>query len=727
MIAGLIEFRSTNRRVWQVAVLFVFSGIFSLALSGYGSFMAYFALVPLIAFFTGKNNNNINSSTSEITNKNKRRITGLKSSMAIAFLSVFAGLLTGLVLPVFSFEGTLSRAGALVAALFFSLFFMFKLLLLYSFRNRYERFSLWRDTLLFCVITFAEIFIVSRTTLVDHYTPLFPFVKTNAVLLTGLIVLVNGIVHSLITKRSISLLVFPVTLFLAFPSYETYLLEYYGIFALFAFVPLCFAARDISLKKVYSRFFLVAFAANALTYGWMGSFGNSVPYGDLILLSVFIPTLSVILATKFTLAEYLARRYPDYRLFIFPVVLLAVDFLQSWGYLAFPWTYIGYSQFRNDSMLFLSSITGIFGVIFLLYMVNTIFADILYRFNRDTTLELPGSFKTFRAHYAVLAVAALIFTVPGFLLPAIPAKTDTGRLRAALVQTCISPWDNWELRRHDFLKTLTDETDRALEEGGADLVIWSESATLETVSYSYRSGRVNRFVYDLLMYARERKVPIFTAEIGLYRGPDGFYYTNSACIVSAKGRVDQVYDKIHLAPIGEWFPYHKLFPGLQRFLESMGSSSFVPGTKPVLMEVDGFKFGPLICYEGMFHRLNRRYRKMGADFLVNITNDGWSDYYSGHMQHYAASPFRAAENGIWYLRVGNTGYTVIIDPYGREVASIPIMKVGHINESVPVGYRVDTIFSRIGDTLIYLLFLGAVIIMLASETGFLQKHRHKNS
>lgn len=680
-------------------VLFFSSLVFTASFTGIFSLISYVTLVPVLFFFSNK----------KIISKDLYK----------QILLCAAGAIVGITISLVS-RGNI-ETGQIMTALIFVLFFIIKIYAVYLFRKNDKVPSMWLNAFIFAFITVLEYAMMSVSGVISIYSSMFDpgsiavFSPLAAAALNGIVVLVNGMIMDIVLNKRVSIALFPFTLFLAFPSYQYGLLGHYSFFAFAAFVPLCFGIRELPLKKVYIRLVLSGLAANIITYGWMGSFGNTVSGGSFILLSVFMPTLSVILAAKFTLAEYLARRYPNIRLLVFPVVLLGFDYLQSWGYLAFPWTYIGYSQFENLSMLYLSSVTGIFGVIFVLHLSNTLIADMIYRIQKESALSeflIPEKSLALVLMIMVIAVS----TIPGFFVPDLKKDVKKGNtLRVSLIQTCISPWDNWAVNSLKFLSILTDQTDIAIDDGGSDLIIWSESATLEPVSHAYRAGRVNRFINNLFMYVKSRAVPLFTAEIGLYYKKTGYYYTNSACIVEASGAVNQVYDKIHLAPIGEWFPYERLFPGLKRFLESMGSSSFVPGKEPRLMNIKEFSFGPLICYEGMFHRLNRRYRKMGADFFVNITNDGWSEYFSGHMQHYAASPFRAAENGLWYVRVGNTGYTAVIDPYGRVAASIPIMDVGYLNYDLPAGEKVDTLFVFWGDFVIYLIFGITAVLVIFTE------------
>jgi apolipoprotein N-acyltransferase len=104
---------------------------------------------------------------------------------------------------------------------------------------------------------------------------------------------------------------------------------------------------------------------------------------------------------------------------------------------------------------------------------------------------------------------------------------------------------------------------------------------------------------------------------------------------------------------------------------------------------------------------------MGADFLINITNDGWTDKYSGHYQHFSSSVFRAVENGLWMIRAGNTGVSAIIDPAGRVRASKPILKKGSFSGSIDVSLHRTTVYERAGDVILYLaaLFISVIIVI----------------
>jgi len=80
------------------------------------------------------------------------------------------------------------------------------------------------------------------------------------------------------------------------------------------------------------------------------------------------------------------------------------------------------------------------------------------------------------------------------------------------------------------------------------------------------------------------------------------------------------------------------------------------------------------------------------------------------MQHFSVSLFRAVENGIWYLRAGNTGYTVFIDPYGRIRKSFPILKKGYLSGDIDFTLNHRTVYTVIGDLFLYMA-MGFVIVI----------------
>ena len=92
----------------------------------------------------------------------------------------------------------------------------------------------------------------------------------------------------------------------------------------------------------------------------------------------------------------------------------------------------------------------------------------------------------------------------------------------------------------------------------------------------------------------------------------------------------------------------------------------------------------------------RQFAQLGAEVLVNISDDGWYGDTSAPWQHLNMARMRAIENRRWILRDTNNGVTAVIDPYGRVRQSIP----RHQADALPAqfGFRDDiTFYTAHGD------------------------------
>ena len=520
-----------------------------------------------------------------------------------------------------------------------------------------------------------------------------------------------------------------VLMFLSFPSYDFMLLKFFPVVAWFSLIPLFSYVSGKSLKDVFFVTFITGLAGNLFAYGWIGNFGAKVPGGYIVILLFLIPSLTAFFTIKIIVSEYLSQKFPQYKFFIYPSVWIIIDYVQSIGFLAFPWTYIGYSQYPFTPFIQAVSVTGILGINFIIVMFNKTFSEFINSFDNGIAglRDILNNRYFSRAAAVFLLVAAI--TVSGFVRLSGEHNAGNGRiLKVALVQSCISPWENWSGNRFRYLSELMHYTKGALQ-SNPDFIIWSESATLELISFRALTGDRDSFDEQLLGFVKENGRPLLTGEIGLTvkkdRGHLKYYPQNNAVMISGAGEVLQTYPKINLVPFGEWFPYEKWFVPVKRLVESFGGSDFVPGSKPELFKVDGLKFGSLICYEGIFFGLCREYRKMGADFLVNITNDGWTDTYNGHYQHYSASIFRAVENGIWVVRAGNTGVTSIIDPKGRVTATLPILKKSFLTGEIDTSQNVETFYSKHGDLILFAALIFITIIVSGLCIGYVRVKRAK--
>ncbi len=512
-------------------------------------------------------------------------------------------------------------------------------------------------------------------------------------------------------------------IFMSFPSYDIWFLRGYLLFAWVSLVPLFLYIRDKSIGKVYLAAFSAGLAGNYLAFSWIGHFAGKIEGGYTLIVSLLIPFLTVFFAGRIFIAEILSRRHEKLRYLIYPSVWIIMDWIVSIGFLAFPWTYWGYSQYQFKSFIQISSVVGVLGINFLMIMFNYLLAHLIYRSKKENRTRREILKLTEAKGLMVLTGIIVLSVIYGSAVLSANRGRIKRDLRLSIIQSCISPWENWRMNKFRYLDELIKYTDLSLAED-PDFVIWSESATLETISFRYREGSLSKFDKRILNYVRSIGRPLLTGEIGvkeIRKKPFLGYPQNNGVLINKNGEVVMTYPKINLVPFGEWFPYGKWLPSVKKIAASYGGSNFIPGEGPMIFELMKKKFAVLICYEGIFYRLCREYKNRGAQFFVNITNDGWTDTYSGHMQHYSASVFRAIENGIWYIRAGNTGYSAIIDPYGRAVKTIPILKQGYLTGDIDFSYNHATIYSYTGDVILYISMIFILLITMKIFVEIIKK------
>jgi len=143
-----------------------------------------------------------------------------------------------------------------------------------------------------------------------------------------------------------------------------------------------------------------------------------------------------------------------------------------------------------------------------------------------------------------------------------------------------------------------------------------------------------------------------------------------------KLRVLDHYDKRRLVPFGEYLPFKDTFFGkdLEDYVTRTAGyrPGQTPGERDVLWQVSpaGPRFAVNICFEIVFPDDFVRAREAGADFVVNISNDGWYDDSGERELVHAQTRFRAVENRRSVVRLSNTGISAVIGPLGEEVAVV---------------------------------------------------------
>jgi apolipoprotein N-acyltransferase len=150
--------------------------------------------------------------------------------------------------------------------------------------------------------------------------------------------------------------------------------------------------------------------------------------------------------------------------------------------------------------------------------------------------------------------------------------------------------------------------------------------------------------------------------------------TNSLFLLDNQGEiVEPHYSKTILLAFGEYIPFADTFPVIKKFLPQIGQYARGPGPT-VLFEWNGFKMGPQICYESLFPKFSRDLSNLGAQFIVNATNDSWYGTWQEPYQHMYMTLARGVEFRRPVLRATNTGISTVSLASGEVLEQSPMMQ-----------------------------------------------------
>ena len=381
-----------------------------------------------------------------------------------------------------------------------------------------------------------------------------------------------------------------------------------------------------------------------------------------------------------------------------PFLWVAVELART-RITAFPWELLGYSQTANFGLTRIATLVGVYGLSFEIVLVNSVFAAAFFAPKERRKRILGAAF-----------VAAILLQAGSLIAPHAVAADRT----ALLVQPNVPILEGAAWTRQYFEGTLRDLTAISLHPAGAkadqhfDLIVWPESP-----SPFYTNDPLFRDAVSGL--ATQSGNWVVTGAIGInpamHGGGGSSQIFNSAGLVNPQGAWVGRYDKVHLVPFGEYLPFPKIFAFAGGLTKEVGE--FQQGASHAPLDAGGERFGTFICYESVFPDEVRQKPLLGAQVLLNISNDGWYGDSGAWAQHLQQTQMRAIENDRWLLSDTNTGMTASIDPYGRIVATIP-RKVRSTLEAPYALISGTTFYTRHGDWFCYLCAIIS-LGMLASR------------
>jgi apolipoprotein N-acyltransferase len=473
-----------------------------------------------------------------------------------------------------------------------------------------------------------------------------------------------------------------VLLVVSFPNFEL------TMAAWFALVPLIFAVRE----QNFGGAFQLGYVAGAV---W---FLGSLYWLTHVTVLGYVALCAVLALYVAIWAALVAKWLPNGESVLANLAFCAVA-SAAWVALewargtilgGFPWNFIGASQYRLLPLIQIADITGVYGVSFVLGFINASFFFMFAHFARQWRDRAARR----RPHWEFFAAMAIFGASCGYgvlKLRETPTQ-DVGALDVALVQGNIPQTLKWDpSERPMILQRYADLTGQAALLK-PEIIIWPETATPDPLRYDAE-------IYGLLtnlIAQTDAHFLVGTVDLAPFSEPPEYF--NAAVFMEKSGDIQNIYNKIHLVPFGEYVPWEKWLPFLRWFTPITGS--FQSGRELTIFTVpeNGEKFGALICFEDVVPNLVRKFVQNGAQFMVNLTNDGWFKESAAPFQHAANAIFRAVENRVPLIRSTNTGFTCVIGPHGNIIASARAFETGILRVSVPIPPpRAPTFYTKHGD------------------------------
>jgi apolipoprotein N-acyltransferase len=361
-------------------------------------------------------------------------------------------------------------------------------------------------------------------------------------------------------------------------------------------------------------------------------------------------------------------------------------FRATWPLGGFTWGGLGYTQHDDRLLLPLASVTGVWGITFVVLFANALAVLALLRYRHSPRRA---------AALASVGVAAIVAPV---LIPFVHASGPP--IDVAVVQGSVprglaedryltgSVVAQNHIRLHGRLAT-----------DPPDLAVWPENALdRDPLGDPDLRAAVSGSIAAV-------GAPTLIGAVNL--SPAGEWH-NEVLSYSGRGELLGRYAKIHLVPFGEYVPFRRYFGWVDE-LRAV-PRDILPGRVVRVFEIDGTSVGTPICFENTFPDLFRRFVDAGAEVVVLTTNDSSYAESPASREHVIMSELRAVETGRWVVQAAISGISAVVSPAGKVVVETALFEPAILRRTVPTS-SVRTIYVRVGDAFPWMCGVGSLVLV----------------
>ncbi len=429
-----------------------------------------------------------------------------------------------------------------------------------------------------------------------------------------------------------------------------------SIAAWIMFVPLFLLVRRLPLRWLGLFGAVYGFVAYILLLPWLFRFSPPAMLGVGVL-------YSALWLVQFFVLKLVQERAKGGAFLLQPLCVVLFEFIKTRGFFGFSYGVSGYTQYKNLPLIQIASFCGVFGVSFLLAYCSSVVYEVCF------------VQKSVKNKKSVMLICSLMFFVLGssaygaLRIHRLKARDSLAKkITVIAVQHDTDPWKGGiDAYEADVERLITLTEDALLKNPEASLVVWPETAVVPSIlkHYDGTDERRRNLVRRLLSYIDEKDA-VFV--IGNQHVQGGSSYNSAFVFIPGNNVVPPApehYEKMHLIPLTEYFPYEAELPAIYHALESADTHFWTPGTKAAVFSAGDFRFSTPICFEDSFGADCRRFFNDGARAFLNLSNDAWAKSRRCQVQHLQCAVFRSVENAVPSVRSTASGETCAITSWGR--------------------------------------------------------------
>jgi apolipoprotein N-acyltransferase len=458
-------------------------------------------------------------------------------------------------------------------------------------------------------------------------------------------------------------------------------------------VPLLLVLRGVGARRaglLGSAFGLGFYGA---TLYWIALFGT-LAWVSLVLLCAFSAAVFGLLTPA-----VLRLGRPIARVAGVASLWTVVDWIRGmWPLGGFTWGALGVSQVHNQATLRLATVTGVWGVTFVVVAVNALLVE-----------AVAGGGGAGRRAGRVGLAALLIGTplaIPFSIADGASVRVATVQVDVRLAARASAVSEDQAVARLNLAmdaRLLADPTP-------PDLVVWGEGAL--------DPGAANDPATMALVRGVIARVGAPTLVGAVLDGPGGRQYT-SVLLFGGSGSLSARYDKVHLVPFGEYVPWRRRLAWISALQQIPVDRT--PGSSVHTLSAGGLPaIGTPICFENSFPDITRAFVRAGARFLIVTVNNASYRTTAASAQHLQMSEMRAVEDGRWVVDAAVSGISAFIDPSGRVVASAGLFLPQILRATIRASGAI-TPYVRLGDWFPWLCLAFVVGVVLVPRRRVLAR------